>query len=47
MRAEPVPGRPSKPTGQQLDRPYRLIVGGNPRHLRFDFDLWTRDRYGI
>lgn len=44
LRAKPVPGRPSKLSGQQLARLYRLIVGGDPRQLQFDFDLWTRDR---
>ncbi|GAA3476012.1 IS630 family transposase [Streptomyces yanii] len=44
LRAKPVPGRPAKLTGAQLGRLYRLIVGKDPRQLRFDFDLWTRDR---
>jgi transposase len=44
LRAKPVPGRPPKLTGSQLGRLYRLIAGKDPRQLRFDFDLWTRDR---
>jgi transposase len=44
LRAKPVPGRPSKLSGGQLQRLYRLVVGCDPRQLQFDFDLWTRDR---
>jgi transposase len=43
LRAKPVPGRPPKLSGTQLQQLYRLIVGKDPRQLRFEFALWTRD----
>lgn len=43
LAAKPVPGRPPKLTGKQLRKLYRLIVGNDPRQLRFEFALWTRD----
>jgi transposase len=42
LKAKPVPGRPPKLTGAQLQRLYTLIVGNDPRQLRFAFALWTR-----
>jgi transposase len=42
LRARPVPGRPPKLTGAQLARLYTLVVGNDPRQLRFAFALWTR-----
>ena len=39
---KPVPGRPPKLQGQQLARLYGLVVGNDPRQLRFAFALWTR-----
>jgi transposase len=42
LRAKPVPGRPPKLTGAQLQRLYLLVVGNDPRQLRFAFALWTR-----
>jgi transposase len=42
LRAKPVPGRPPKLQGQQLARLYGLVVGNDPRQLRFAFALWTR-----
>lgn len=43
LAAKPVPGRPPKLTGAQLQQIYRWIVGGDPRQYSFDFALWTRD----
>jgi transposase len=43
LRARPVPGRPPKLSGEQLRRLYTLITGADPRQLRFEFALWTRE----
>lgn len=37
-------GKPPKLNGAQLRRLYTLIVGADPRQLRFEFALWTRER---
>jgi transposase len=42
LRAKPVPGRPPKLSGAQLQRVSTLVVGTDPRPLRFAFALWTR-----
>jgi transposase len=42
LRAKPVPGRPPTLSGPQLARLYQLVVGNDPRQLRFTFALWTR-----
>jgi transposase len=42
LRAKPVPGRPPTLSGAQLARLYHLVVGNDPRQLRFAFALWTR-----
>jgi transposase len=42
LRAKPVPGRPPTLSGAQLARLYHLVVGNDPRQLRFTFALWTR-----
>jgi transposase len=46
LRARPVPGRPPKLSGAQLQRLYTLIVGNDPRQLGFKFALWTRAMVG-
>lgn len=43
LKARPVPGRPPRLTGTQLSRLYALITGNDPRQLRFEFALWTRE----
>lgn len=42
LRATPVPGRPTTLSGAQLARLYGLVVGNDPRQVRFTFALWTR-----
>jgi transposase len=42
LKARPVPGRPPKLSGSQLQRLYGLVLGNDPRQLRFAFALWTR-----
>src|SRR5919106_1679778 len=42
LRAKPIPGRPPTLSGAQLARLYGLVVGNDPRQLRFTFALWTR-----
>ena len=42
LRAKPVPGRPPTLSGAQLARLSGLVVGNDPRQLRFTFALWTR-----
>jgi transposase len=46
LRARPVPGRPPKLQGTQLQRLSALIVGNDPRQLGFGFALWTRAMVG-
>lgn len=46
LRAKPVPGRPPKLSGAQLRRVDELVVGRDPRQLRFPFALWTREMVG-
>ena len=43
LKAQPVPGRPTKLNGQQLSRLYALIAGQDPRQMQFEFALWTRE----
>jgi transposase len=43
LAAKPVPGRPPKLTGVQLQKLYALITGVDPRQLEFEFGLWTRE----
>jgi transposase len=42
LKARPVPGRPSKLSGSQLQRLSTMVVGNDPRQLQFVFALWTR-----
>ena len=37
-----APGKTPKLKGKQLQKLYRLIVGVDPRQLKFEFALWTR-----
>jgi transposase len=42
LKARPVPGRPPRLSGGQLQRLDTLVVSNDPRQLRFAFALWTR-----
>jgi len=37
-----APGKQPKLTGNHLKKLYRLVVGVDPRQLKFEFALWTR-----
>src|SRR5436309_2295759 len=43
LKSRPVPGRPPKLSGPQLQRLYALIAGADPRQMQFEFALWTRE----
>jgi transposase len=43
LKARPVPGKPPKLNGQQMQRLYALVAGADPRQLQFEFALWTRE----
>ena len=42
LRSSKASGRPPKLPGTALQKIYRLVVGNNPRQLKFPFALWTR-----
>lgn len=42
LRRRKAPGKTPKLRGNQLQKIYRLVVGVDPRQLRFEFALWTR-----
>ena len=42
LRRRKAPGKAPKLSGKQLQKLYRLIVGVDPRQLKFEFALWTR-----
>lgn len=43
LAARPVPGRPPKLNEQQRAQVFAWVAGEDPRQLRFEFALWTRD----
>ncbi|WP_136810871.1 IS630 family transposase [Desulfosediminicola flagellatus] len=43
LRRRKAPGKTPKLNGSQLKKIYRLVVGVDPRQLKFEFALWTRD----
>jgi transposase len=43
LKARPVPGRPAKITGLQMEWIYKTIAGKTPLQYRFEFALWTLD----
>lgn len=46
LMAQPIPGRPSKLTQEQMGHLYDWLVGSDSRQLQFDFGLWTRTIVG-
>ncbi|MGB3224615.1 MAG: IS630 family transposase [Desulforhopalus sp.] len=42
LRSRKAPGKNPKLNGNQLQKIYRLVVGVDPRQLKFEFALWTR-----
>lgn len=42
LRRRKAPGKTPKLRGNQLQKIYRLVVGVDPRQLKFEFALWTR-----
>lgn len=42
LRSRKAPGKTPKLNGNQLQKIYRLVVGVDPRQLKFEFALWTR-----
>jgi transposase len=43
LKARPVPGRPPKITGSQIEWIYKTVAGKTPLQYRFEFALWTLD----
>jgi len=42
LRSRKAPGKTPKLNGNQMMKIYRLVVGVDPRQLKFEFALWTR-----
>lgn len=43
LKAKPVPGRKPKLGDAAIRKVYEIVVGKDPRQLKFEFGLWTRD----
>jgi transposase len=42
LRRRTTPGKVPKLAGHHLKKIYKLVVGADPRQLKFEFALWTR-----
>lgn len=42
LQSRKAPGKTPKLDGSQFQKIYRLVVGVDPRQLKFEFALWTR-----
>jgi len=42
LRSRKAPGREPRLSGKALAKLYKLVVGKDPRQLKFEFALWTR-----
>lgn len=42
LRSRKATGRPSRLSGKDLQKIYKVVVGKDPRQLKFEFALWTR-----
>jgi len=42
LKRRKAPGKAPKLKGSQIQKIYHLVVGADPRQLRFEFALWTR-----
>ena len=42
LRSKKATGRPSKLAGHDLQKIYKIVVGKDPRQMKFEFALWTR-----
>jgi transposase len=43
LEAKPIPGRPPKIKGSQIERICKTLAGRTPQQYRFEFALWTLD----
>jgi len=46
LRSRKAPGKKPKLSGQKIQKLYKIVVGSDPRQLKFEFALWTRAMVG-